>query len=228
LVQDRADLLDALHNSPSQPSVSNPFSTIPMSRMLLGGSKAVPPAVEDLCNMTQGLWAPEGVPRFNPSFECEACSSTTYRNNESVLKFISSAPAQVGNTRMPSVESTYPKKAHSDGIESLRSIPEHVLAVWRHMENNRDGNCLRAGTMKYFFVAFNTGNNNRSSNRLNLKAALKVTEITAPSKFEAKLSAQNVRNVSNNVCFDVEAIHSTSSTVDEVQGEDGWSSDTSL
>jgi len=186
-----------------------------MSVMLIGASRILPPAVHDLCNMTEGMWASDGIPNFKQNYECEAFSKTPDKNNKSDLKFTISAPARLGNTSLPNIHPTYQKKAHSDCHEHMRSIQANVLAVWRHMEKNREGNCLKAGAMKEFLVGSNSSNSNsnRSSTYVELKTVLEVPEIAAPSKVETKQSVANKRKPYKKVCF--------------VQNEGRWSSDTS-
>jgi len=182
--------------------------------MLLGESRVLPPTVDDLCNMKEGMWAPDGIPNFKPNYECEAFSKTQNKNNKSDQKFASFAAAQLGKAS-PCVHPTYQEKSHSDCDEHTRSIQANVLAVWRHMEKNREGNCLKAGAMKEFLVGSNSSNSNsnRSSTYVELKTVLEVPEIAAPSKVETKQSVANKRKPYKKVCF--------------VQNEGRWSSDTS-
>jgi len=177
--------------------------------MLLGESRVLPPTVDDLCNMKEGMWAPDGIPNFKPAF-----SKTQNKNNKSDQKFASFAAAQLGKAS-PCVHPTYQEKSHSDCDEHTRSIQANVLAVWRHMEKNREGNCLKAGAMKEFLVGSNSSNSNsnRSSTYVELKTVLEVPEIAAPSKVETKQSVANKRKPYKKVCF--------------VQNEGRWSSDTS-
>jgi len=188
-----------------------------MSRTPLGASTAPPTTLLMLSALTDDMWVHDSIPQFEPGYRFEEFTNTTRRRPKSNMQFIGSAPAKLGSTSLPDVQSTCPTTTNFDGMERMRSIPPVVLAVWRHMEKHRDGRCLNAGTMNKFFAASNRTNSE------NLKIALAAQKfspnIVDGKKVEMEQSVPYLTKLSNTGSSDM---NSTCSTSAPSHSEFGW------